>query len=156
MRRITFPALFLLLLTLVLNSCKEDTFIDWKILNDNWYEKHKTDKDYKITESGLCYRVIEQGKMRRPNSNSNITVKYSGTLINGIKFDSSDKFEANLYSSGLIQGWVEGITKMNVGGHYLFYIPANIAYGKTGKGTIPPYSVLIFDVTLLASEDQVY
>ena len=56
----------------------------------------------------------------------------------------------------MIRGWIEGVSKMNVGGHYLFYIPADLGYGKTGKGTIPPYSVLIFDVTLIASEDQVY
>lgn len=154
MKRITFPALFLLLLTLVQISCKEDTFIDWKILNDNWYEKHKTDKDYKITESGLCYRVIEQGKMRRPNSSSNVTVKYTGKLINGIVFDKSDSFQTNL--SQVIKGWTEGITKMNVGGHYLLYIPADLAYGKAGRGNIPPYSVLIFDITLIASEDQLY
>ena len=154
MRRITFPALFLLLLTLVLSSCKEDTYIDWKILNDNWYAKHNTDNGYLRTESGLCYKVIHQGLLRKPNSSSNITVKYSGTLINGLKFDSSDSYTTNL--SNMIRGWIEGVSKMNVGGHYLFYIPADLGYGKTGKGTIPPYSVLIFDVTLIASEDQVY
>lgn len=154
MRRITFPTLLLLLLSIVLNSCKEDTFIDWKILNDNWYEQHKNDVGYKLTDSGLCYKVIHQGELRRPNASSNITVKYSGKLINGTTFDSSDYFEANL--SSMISGWIEGITKMNVGGHYLFYIPADLAYGTAGQGTIPPYSVLIFDVTLLASEDQVY
>ena len=154
MRRITFLALFLLLLTIVLSSCKEDTFIDWKILNDNWYAKHNTDAGYIKTESGLCYKVIHQGLLRRPNNRSNITVKYSGLLINGVKFDSSESFQTQLDKT--MRGWIEGITKMNVGGHYLFYIPAELAYGKTGKGTIPPYSVLIFDVTLIASEDQVY
>ena len=154
MRRITFPALFLLLITIVLSSCKEDTYIDWKILNDNWYANHSSDEGYIKTESGLCYKVIHQGELRRPSSSSNITVKYSGKLINEVVFDSSDSYDTNL--SYMIQGWIEGIAKMNVGGHYLFYIPADLAYGTAGQGTIPPYSVLIFDVTLLASEDQVY
>lgn len=154
MKRITFPALLLLLFSIVFNSCKEDTFIDWKILNDNWYAKHNTDAGFIKTESGLQYKVIYQGDLRKPNSSSNVTVKYTGKLINGIVFDKSDSFQTNL--SQVIKGWTEGISKMNVGGHYLFYIPANLAYGKSGKGTIPPYSVLIFDVTLIASEDQLY
>ena len=125
MKRITFPALLLLLFSIVFNSCKEDTFIDWKILNDNWYEQHKNDPGYKLTDSGLCYKVIYQGDLRKPNSSSNVTVKYTGKLINGIVFDKSDSFQTNL--SQVIKGWTEGISKMNVGGHYLFYIPANLA-----------------------------
>lgn len=153
MKRITFLP-FLLLLVLAFSSCEKDKYADWKLLNESWLEKHKADPGFTQTESGLCYQVIHQGYMRKPNSDSNIVVKYKGTLIDGTEFDSSDEFEANLASSGLIDGWIEGITKMNVGGRYIFYIPASLAYDADGSGDIPPYSVLIFDVTLIDSDDQ--
>lgn len=153
MKRITFLP-FLLLLVLAFSSCKDDKYVDWKLLNESWLETHKADPGFKQTESGLCYQVIHQGFMRKPDNKSNIVVKYKGTLIDGTEFDSSDEFKANLASSGLIDGWVEGITKMNVGGRYIFYIPASLAYDADGSGDIPPYSVLIFDVTLIDSDDQ--
>ena len=153
MKRITFLP-FLLLLVLAFSSCEEDKYADWKLLNESWLETHKSDSGFVQTESGLCYQVIHQGFMRKPNSDSNIVVKYTGTLIDGTEFDSSDEFEANLASSGLIDGWIEGIVKMNVGGRYKFYIPASLAYDADGSGDIPPYSVLIFDVTLIDSDDQ--
>ena len=155
MKRIaTFP-LLLLLTVLVFTSCEEDNYADWKILNDNWLEVHKTDPGFIETNSGLCYKVIHQGATKKPNSSSNIDVTYTGKYINDVVFDETEDdeiLETNL--SGTIAGWTEGISKMNVGGRYIFYIPASLAYGDDGFGTIPPHSVLIFDVTLVASEDQ--
>lgn len=151
MKRITFLP-FLLLLVIAFSSCKEDKYAEWKLLNESWLEKHKADPGFEPTGSGLYYKVIHQGYMRKPNADSNIVVKYKGTLIDGTEFESNDEYSTNL--SGMIDGWVEGITKMNVGGRYIFYIPASLAYDADGKGDIPPYSVLIFDITLISSEDQ--
>ena len=151
MKRITFLP-FLLLLVITFSACEEDKYIDWKLLNESWLEKHKSDSGFVQTESGLCYKVIHQGATRRPNSASNIVVKYTGTLVDGTEFDSSDEYSTNL--SYMIDGWIEGVAKMNVGGRYIFYIPASLGYDADGSGDIPPYSTLIFDVTLLDSEDQ--
>jgi FKBP-type peptidyl-prolyl cis-trans isomerase FklB len=151
MKRITFLP-FLLLLVITFSACEEDKYVDWKLLNESWLETHKSDSGFIQTESGLCYKVIHQGYMRRPNSASNIVVKYSGKLVDGTVFDSSDEYSTNL--SYMIKGWIEGVSKMNVGGRYIFYIPASLAYDADGSGDIPPYSTLIFDVTLLDSEDQ--
>ena len=151
MKRITFLP-FLLLLVIALSSCEEDKYADWKLLNESWLETHKSDPGFTQTESGLCYKVIHQGYMRKPNSGSNIVVKYSGTLIDGTEFDSNDEYSTNL--SGMIDGWIEGIVKMNVGGRYVFYIPASLGYDADGSGDIPPYSTLVFDVTLIDSDDQ--
>lgn len=156
MKRITLIPLALILTTLIFTSCEEDTYADWKIINDNWLEVHKTDPGFTETESGLCYKVIHQGYLRKPNSSSYVDVLYTGTYINDVVFDETKDgkvFKTNLSST--IQGWIEGITKMNVGGHYVFYIPASLAYGDKGRGSIPPHSVLQFDVTLVASEDQI-
>lgn len=151
MKRITFLP-FLLLLVITFSACEEDKYVEWKLLNESWLETHKSDSGFVQTESGLCYQVIHQGYMRKPNAGSNIVVKYKGSLVDGTVFDSNDEYETNL--SNMIDGWIEGVAKMNVGGRYIFYIPASLAYDADGSGDIPPYSVLIFDVTLIASEDQ--
>lgn len=152
MKRITFLPFLLLVITLTLASCEEDKYADWKILNKQWIEKHKDDAGFNQTESGLCYKVIHQGEMGKPDVNSIITVKYKGTLIDGTVFESNDSFEYRL--SALMSGWIEGIRKMNVGGRYVFYIPADLGYGEEEYGDIPPHSTLIFEIELLDSRTQ--
>ena len=152
MKRITFLPFLLLLITLVLGSCEEDSYADWKILNDEWLETHKTDPGFIQTESGLCYKVIHQGEMGKPNlQDSYITANYKGTLINGTVFESG-QYESYLYYA--IAGWQEAIVKMNVGGKYILYIPAALGYGEDGQGDIPPHSTLIFEIELLDSKNQ--
>ncbi|MGB4413303.1 MAG: FKBP-type peptidyl-prolyl cis-trans isomerase [Paludibacter sp.] len=152
MKRITFLPFLLLLITLALGSCEEDNYADWKILNDEWLETHKTDPGFIQTESGLCYKVIHQGEMGKPNINSVITVRYKGSLIDGTVFEKNDRFTKPL--SYLMQGWIEGVRKMNVGGKYILYIPSTLGYGKDGSGDIPPHSTLIFVIELLDSKNQ--
>jgi FKBP-type peptidyl-prolyl cis-trans isomerase len=114
-------------------------------------------KDHNITTiptaSGLYY--IEKVKGTGPKAIPGKTVKvhYTGTLLNGTKFDSSrdrnEPFEFTLGKGQVIKGWDEGIALMNVGGKATLIIPSVIAYGDRDMGTIPPYSPLVFDVELL-------
>lgn len=134
---------------LFFTSCKDDKYIDWKILNEKWLETHKSDPGFIPTESGMYYKVIHQGAMRRPNAGSWVVVKYTGKLIEGTEFDSGTYKN---YLSSAIKGWQEAIVKMNGGGKYILYIPSNLGYDKDGSGTkIPPYSTLIFEVELIDS-----
>ncbi len=142
---------FLIVLILgivVLSACEEDEYGDWKTMNLKWYEQHKDDDGFFRTESGLCYRVIHQGYLRRPNSGSAVKADYTGKLIDGTKFDSGQFYR---YLAEAIPGWQEGLQLMRGGARFEFYIPAELAYGEEGQGTIPPHSVLIFDITLLES-----
>ncbi|MDR2782257.1 MAG: FKBP-type peptidyl-prolyl cis-trans isomerase [Treponema sp.] len=104
------------------------------------------------TKSGLQYEVIAEGKGSKPLATDTVRVNYEGTLLNGTVFDSSyvRGEPAEFTLDRVIEGWLEGIQLMNVGGAYRFYIPSNLAYGERGSGSlIPPYSTLIFKVELL-------
>jgi len=102
--------------------------------------------------SGLQYKVIKQGDGPKPKIDSNVTVHYHGTHIDGRVFDSSyDRGQpASLSLSQVIKGWQEAVPLMNVGSKYQVYIPAALAYGQQGAGnSIGPYETLIFDIELL-------
>ncbi len=104
------------------------------------------------TESGLQYKVIKQGTGRKPTKDNTVKVHYTGTLIDGTEFDSSvrrgEPIEFPL--ANVIKGWTEGVQLMPIGSKYMFYIPADLAYGANGAGqSIGPNETLIFEVELI-------
>lgn len=154
MKQKSFITLIILLFILVLPACQESEWADWELKNEQWLETNKNKSDIITTESGLQYKVIHQGwhLNRRPNENSTVRVKYTGKLIDGSIFESSE--EAILSLSGVIEGWREGITKMNDGGNYILYIPSSLGYDTISTNVkIPPHSTLIFDIDLMESQN---
>ncbi len=113
--------------------------------------------DVTETESGLQYRVIEEGDGPRPaGPESQVTVHYTGTLIDGETFDSShDRGEPTSFAlNQVIPGWTEGLQLMREGSTYEFFIPGDLAYGDQGRpGPIGPNSTLIFEVELISVQD---
>ena len=109
-----------------------------------------------VTDSGLQYSVITEAEGPKPTAEDIVTVHYVGTLVDGTEFDSSvsrgqpAKFPLNR----VISGWTEGVQLMSVGEKYKFVIPAELAYGEQGAGSIPPGATLIFDVELLSIEPK--
>ncbi len=106
------------------------------------------------TASGLLYEVIEQGDGNKPGSDTaTVVVHYTGTLIDGTKFDSSyDRGQPATFAlNQVIKGWTEGLQLMNAGSKYRFYIPPDLAYGSDSRpgNPIGPNSTLIFDVELI-------
>ena len=113
-----------------------------------------------ITESKMEELKIEEmvvGTGDEAVNGKKVTVNYSGTLINGTKFDSSyDRgvpFSFSLGAGEVIAGWDQGVTGMKVGGKRKLTIPSSLGYGATGAGeVIPPNATLIFEVELLKVE----
>jgi len=80
-----------------------------------------------------------------------VQVHYEGKMLDGTVFDSSIARgqPVTFPLTGVIPGWTEGLQLMKEGAKYRFYIPSKLAYGETGASTIPPNSVLTFDVELI-------
>lgn len=108
------------------------------------------------TESGIQYRVLQEGTGRSPQADDNVMVHYVGKLLAGTVFDSSvERGEPATFGvSQVIPGWTEALQLMKEGAKYELYIPYNLAYGERGAGgQIPPYATLIFDVELIKVND---
>ena len=105
------------------------------------------------TPSGLQYDIVKQGDGPRPTAGDSVTVHYTGKLIDGTVFDSSEERgePATFGVTQVIPGWVEALQLMNVGSRWRLFIPSALAYGPQGAGgLIGPNQTLVFDVELLA------
>lgn len=107
-----------------------------------------------ITPSGLGVEDLTVGSGAIAEPGMRVRLHYVGTLEDGSVFDSSRQrgapFEAQLGQGQLIKGFEEGIAGMRVGGLRRLIIPPELGYGERGTGNIPPGSILIFEVELLA------
>lgn len=113
-----------------------------------------SDADYVTTESGLKYYDLVVGDGPGPETGQQISVRYTGWLEDGTKFDSSLDMGKTLVfplgSGSVIAGWDEGLATMRVGGTRQLVIPPELGYGESGAGgVIPPDAVLIFEVELV-------
>jgi peptidylprolyl isomerase len=109
------------------------------------------------TRSGLKYTDLVAGSGANPKQGQPVTVHYTGTLEDGTKFDSSfDRGQPYTFRLGVdpvIQGWVEGLTTMKVGGKRKLVIPPALGYGDKGfPPDIPPNATLIFEIDLLRAQ----
>ncbi|PIR42128.1 MAG: peptidylprolyl isomerase [Candidatus Yanofskybacteria bacterium CG10_big_fil_rev_8_21_14_0_10_37_15] len=109
-------------------------------------------------ENGLQIQDLTVGTGPEVKVGQELTMHYSGTLENGVKFDSSydrgEPFQFLLGAGQVIQGWDLGIQGMKIGGKRKLIIPASLGYGEKGIGPIPPNAVLIFEVELLDAQDS--
>ncbi|MCD5971587.1 FKBP-type peptidyl-prolyl cis-trans isomerase [Pseudomonas quasicaspiana] len=101
--------------------------------------------------SGLQFEVLTTGTGAKPTREDQVRTHYHGMLTDGTVFDSSyERGEpAEFPVGGVIAGWTEALQLMNAGSKWRLHVPSELAYGAQGVGSIPPHSVLVFDVELL-------
>ncbi len=119
---------------------------------EKFLEENKKNEQVKETASGLQYVVEKEGTGAQPTAEDEVTVHYTGRLLDGSVFDSSVQRgePATFPLNRVIPGWTEGVQLMKEGGKYTFFIPSDLAYGAQGiPNVIPPHSTLVFEVELI-------
>lgn len=149
----------LVVIAAVLGGCKKNDWLDWKAQNELWLEQnkinHANDPLFHVSPTGLQYRIIYAGNPTdaKPSAISTVWCTYSGTFINGAKFDGGT---SSFPVSNLVPGFAEGLKYIHNPGIIELFIPSELGYGEKGSGTegtasyIPPFSTLIFRVELKA------
>ena len=132
----------------------EAKYGEYKKENEEFLANNKSKDGIKVTESGLQYRIIKEGKGEIPTKTSRVKVHYKGTMIDGTEFDSSyeRKEPTTFRADQVIKGWTGARTMMPVGSKWELYIPQELGYGSREAGKIKPFSTLIFEVELISIE----
>ena len=128
-----------------------------KAAGEAFLATNKNNPGVNALPDGLQYIVITNGTGAMPAASDVVTVNYRGTLIDGTEFDSSYKRGQPAtfpVASIPVHGLAEALEKMPVGSKWKLFIPSELAYGENGQRGIPPNSVLIFEVELLAAQAQ--
>jgi FKBP-type peptidyl-prolyl cis-trans isomerase len=122
-----------------------------------FFAKLKDNKNVVELPSGLRYEILKAGTGANPKVGQQVTIHYTGSLLNGQVFDSSVErgrpAEMVLDQGQIIPGMLEGVQKVGVGGKVKLYIPPSLAYGDQGNQAIPPGATLIFEVEVLGAKD---
>ncbi len=125
---------------------------EMKEAGEKFLAENLKNENVKSTPSGLQYIVEKEGEGEHPTATDEVTVHYTGKLLDGTVFDSSvSRGEpATFPLNRVIPGWTEGVQLMKEGAKYTFFIPSDLAYGPQGvPNAIPPHSTLIFEVELI-------
>ncbi|CAN5488509.1 FKBP-type peptidyl-prolyl cis-trans isomerase [soil metagenome] len=132
-----------------------------ELVHDNsldpiFLKENAEEEGVEVTESGLQYKVLEEGDGDTPDPDSVVNVEYTGTFIYGETFDTSRNTDnpATFNAGEVIAGFSEGLQLMQEGARYELYLPASLAYGTNPPQGIYPGATLIFDVELISISDQ--
>lgn len=122
-----------------------------KQAGDKFLERNAAREEVVSLPSGLQYRVISEGDGEKPTETDTVLVHYRGRLLDGTEFDSSygRGQPTELMVSQVINGWQQALQLMAVGSSWEVWIPAELAYGIQGAGSIGPNETLNFEIELL-------
>lgn len=110
----------------------------------------------KVTPSGLQYEIITVGTGQKPTKKDKVSCNYTGAFIDGTEFNNSYKMGGpiSFAVTGVIKGWTEALQMMPVGSKWKLYVPYTLAYGPGQYQAIPGGSTLVFEIDLLAIENN--
>jgi FKBP-type peptidyl-prolyl cis-trans isomerase len=146
--------LLVLCAVLSLGACAKKSSDDTTDVGKAFLAQNAKAPGIHITASGLQYRILQSGPANglRPKPADEVKVNYEGKLLDGVVFDSSYQRGEPVVMTvrDLVPGWVEALQMMRPGDQWLLYVPASLGYGEKGAGPIPPNSVLVFKLELIA------
>jgi len=143
---------FCILLALLFVGCKtyseeDHTNFDGKI--QEYIKKHKL-IGFEKSESGLYYKIIDEGKGEYIKLTDEVRFNYEGKLLNRNIFDGEHKKNPiSFQMNELIQGWQEGMMYLKPGGKMKMIIPPHLGYGDYELDKIPPHSILYFEIEVI-------
>lgn len=153
--------LFVSLLCFLLFSCastkKPGSAYSPEKFNAHWFKVNLKREGVVATGSGLQYKVLQESKGCKPDTDYEIKVHYIMLSANRKRvIDSSYQRggPSDFKLSKMIKGWREGVPMMKVGERWEFYIPPNLAYGSKALSGIPAHSILISEITLVDARCQ--
>ncbi len=124
-----------------------------KTKGESFLKENKAKPGVVVLPSGLQYKIIETGSGAKPSKSDTVTVEYTGRLIDGTVFDSTEKTgkPATFQVSQVIPGWTEALQLMPAGSTWEIYVPSGLAYGpRSVGGPIGPNETLIFKIHLIS------
>nr|8BK5_A Chain A, Peptidyl-prolyl cis-trans isomerase [Legionella pneumophila] len=124
-----------------------------KVKGEAFLTENKNKPGVVVLPSGLQYKVINSGNGVKPGKSDTVTVEYTGRLIDGTVFDSTEKTgkPATFQVSQVIPGWTEALQLMPAGSTWEIYVPSGLAYGpRSVGGPIGPNETLIFKIHLIS------
>ena len=157
--KLLFYFLLIPLFSLTFQSCSDDeeSYEEWRKENDAYINKIKEDGYLVATIPGgpgpVYYEIIngaESGIGTYPIYTSKVKVRYKGSLINDTVFDDASERTVDFNVNELTKGFAVALQNMQVGEKWKIYVPWDLGYGSSGRGSIIlPYSALIFELELL-------
>ncbi len=122
-----------------------------KAAGEKFLEQNSTREGVVVLDSGVQYRVVESGTGESPTESDTVLVHYRGRLLDGTEFDSSygRGQPTELGVGQVIPGWQQVLQLMPAGSKWEVWIPASLAYGTQGAGSIGPNETLYFDIELI-------
>ncbi|WP_018476744.1 FKBP-type peptidyl-prolyl cis-trans isomerase [Pontibacter roseus] len=167
-------AMFFFAILASLSACKEQEFenpyyqtpeqmeeqkrTDEKVIRKYFRDNNVDTTAVQRTNSGLYHLTTTPGQGDLIKVGQQVTVHYIGKFVNKVTFDNSYSranpivFKVGAIPLEVIQGWDEGMQLMRAGEEAFLFIPSYLAYGYYGKGSIPPNSVLIFEIKVLSAK----
>ena len=136
-------------------SRKPNRVVQYRIENEKFLELKAQEEGVVALDSGILLRQVQKGGGdKRPQLNSIVYVNYTGRLIDGTVFDSTEgqPLPACFRVRDLIVGWQAALLRMHAGDRYEIFIPAKYGYGSMKLDGIPAWSTLCFDLELLKIE----
>ena len=136
-------------------SRKPNRVVQYRIENEKFLEQKAQEEGVVALDSGILLRQLQQGGGdKKPQLNSIVYVNYTGRLIDGTVFDSTEgqPLPACFRVRDLIVGWQAALLRMHAGDRYEIFIPARYGYGSMKLNGIPAWSTLCFNLELLKIE----